>query len=168
MEHSRGGDSKWEGAGESQETDNSRTRSPVSIIVIKGVKRAMAGEHSREFSAKVFIGQSRLIELGFRQGGLAAHGWSFCALQQLTAALAEVFAQANWMLLVRPWFCCRESNCPRGKRNNARSDPRRRRELNDCPLSDNIPITAIDELEGGLSSSFRNSRGLPTTHERVH
>ena len=41
--------------------------SPVSTIV-KGVKRAMAGEYSRELSAKVFIGQCRLIELGFRQG----------------------------------------------------------------------------------------------------
>ena len=40
--------------------------SPVSTIV-KGVKRAMAGEYSRELSAKVFAGQCRLIELGFRQ-----------------------------------------------------------------------------------------------------
>jgi len=44
--------------------------SPVSTIV-KGVKRAMAGEYSRELSAKVFAGQCRLIELGFRQGGPA-------------------------------------------------------------------------------------------------
>lgn len=42
--------------------------SPISTIV-KGVKRAMAGEYSRELSAKVFVGQCRLIELGFRQGG---------------------------------------------------------------------------------------------------
>lgn len=42
--------------------------SPVSTIV-KGVKRAMAGEYSRELSQKVFTGQCRLIELGFRQGG---------------------------------------------------------------------------------------------------
>jgi DNA invertase Pin-like site-specific DNA recombinase len=41
--------------------------SPISTIV-KGVKRAMAGEYSRELSAKVFIGQCRLIELGFHQG----------------------------------------------------------------------------------------------------
>ena len=44
--------------------------SPVSTIV-KGVKRAMAGEYSRELSAKVFAGQCRLIELGYRQGGPA-------------------------------------------------------------------------------------------------
>lgn len=40
--------------------------SPVSTIV-KGVKRAMAGEYSRELSAKVFAGQCKLIELGFKQ-----------------------------------------------------------------------------------------------------
>ena len=45
--------------------------SPVSTIV-KGVKRAMAGEYSRELSAKVFAGQCRLIEMGFRQGALRA------------------------------------------------------------------------------------------------
>jgi DNA invertase Pin-like site-specific DNA recombinase len=47
--------------------------SPVSTIV-KGVKRAMAGEYSRELSAKVFVGQCRLIELGYRQGGPAGYG----------------------------------------------------------------------------------------------
>lgn len=47
--------------------------SPVSTIV-KGVKRAMAGEYSRELSTKVFKGQCRLIELGYRQGGTAGYG----------------------------------------------------------------------------------------------
>lgn len=47
--------------------------SPSSTIV-KTVKRAMAGEYSRELSVKVFAGQCRLIELGFRQGGLAGYG----------------------------------------------------------------------------------------------
>lgn len=46
--------------------------SPVSTIV-KGVKRAMAGEYSRELSTKVFAGQCRLIEMGFRQGGPAGY-----------------------------------------------------------------------------------------------
>jgi DNA invertase Pin-like site-specific DNA recombinase len=47
--------------------------SPVSTIV-KGVKRMMAGEYSRELSAKVFAGQCRLIQHGFRQGGAAGYG----------------------------------------------------------------------------------------------
>lgn len=46
---------------------------PVSTIV-KGVKRAMAGEYSRELSQKVFAGQCRLIELGYRQGGAPGFG----------------------------------------------------------------------------------------------
>jgi DNA invertase Pin-like site-specific DNA recombinase len=47
--------------------------SPVSNI-IKSVKRAMAGEYSRELSVKVFAGQARLIERGYRQGGPAGFG----------------------------------------------------------------------------------------------
>ena len=47
--------------------------SPVSTIV-KGVKRAMAGEYSRELSSKVFQGACRLVQLGFRQGGMAGYG----------------------------------------------------------------------------------------------
>ncbi|WP_122433262.1 recombinase family protein [Pseudomonas viridiflava] len=47
--------------------------SPVSNI-IKSVKRMMAGEYSRELSVKVFAGQSRLIEMGYRQGGPAGYG----------------------------------------------------------------------------------------------
>lgn len=47
--------------------------SPVSAIV-KSVKRVMAGEYSRELSTKVFTGQCRLIELGYRQGGPAGYG----------------------------------------------------------------------------------------------
>lgn len=42
--------------------------------VMKNLKRVMAGEYSRELSSKVFIGQCRLIELGFRQGGPAGFG----------------------------------------------------------------------------------------------
>ena len=47
--------------------------SPVSTIV-KGVKRAMAGEYSRELSSKVFQGACNLIQHGFKQGGTAGFG----------------------------------------------------------------------------------------------
>lgn len=46
----------------------------VSSSIIKNVKRAMAAEYSRDLSKKVFIGQCRLIEKGFRQGGHAGYG----------------------------------------------------------------------------------------------
>jgi DNA invertase Pin-like site-specific DNA recombinase len=55
--------------------------SPVATIV-KGVKRAMAGEYSREVSAKVFAGQCHLIELGFRQGGAPGFGLRRMLLDQ--------------------------------------------------------------------------------------
>lgn len=47
--------------------------SPMATM-FKGFKRAMAGEYSRELSSKVFTGQCRLIEKGFRQGGPAGFG----------------------------------------------------------------------------------------------
>ena len=59
--------------------------SPVSTIV-KGVKRAMAGEYSRELSIKVFTGQCRLIELGFRQGGPPGYGLRRSLIDQAGAA----------------------------------------------------------------------------------
>jgi len=55
--------------------------SPVSTIV-KGVKRAMAGEYSRELSSKVWIGQGHLIELGFRQGGPPGFGFRRLLIDQ--------------------------------------------------------------------------------------
>jgi DNA invertase Pin-like site-specific DNA recombinase len=46
----------------------------MGSILLKNVKRVMAGEYSRELSVKVFAGQCRLIEHGFRQGGPAGFG----------------------------------------------------------------------------------------------
>ena len=63
--------------------------SPVSTIV-KGVKRAMAGEYSRELSAKVFAGQCRLIELGFRQGGPAGFGLRRVLIDQTGSIKSEL------------------------------------------------------------------------------
>jgi DNA invertase Pin-like site-specific DNA recombinase len=45
---------------------------PSSIM--KALKRAMAGEYSRELGVKVAAGQKRLAELGFWQGGPAGYG----------------------------------------------------------------------------------------------
>ncbi len=47
--------------------------SPASTIV-KSLKRAMAGEYSRELPVKLFTGKCRLIELGHRQDGPADFG----------------------------------------------------------------------------------------------
>ncbi len=63
--------------------------SPVSTIV-KGVKRAMAGEYSRELSAKVFKGQCKLVELGFRQGGAPGYGLRRLLIDQTGAPKSEL------------------------------------------------------------------------------
>ncbi|WP_283842545.1 recombinase family protein [Bradyrhizobium sp. G127] len=46
----------------------------IGSDVQKVVKRRMAAEYSRELSVKVFAGQRRLIQLGFRQGGPPGFG----------------------------------------------------------------------------------------------
>ena len=48
--------------------------SPMSAI-IKGLKRAMAGEFSRELSVKVAAAKQRILALGFRAGGPAGFGF---------------------------------------------------------------------------------------------
>lgn len=42
--------------------------------LLKSVRRIMAGDYSRDLSIKVFAGQCRLIELGYRQGGAPGFG----------------------------------------------------------------------------------------------
>lgn len=55
--------------GETFESDNS----PLSSI-LKGLKRSMAAEYSRELSEKVYAGQRRLVEAGFHMGGPPGYG----------------------------------------------------------------------------------------------
>ena len=62
--------------------------SPVSTIV-KGVKRAMAGEYSRELSSKVFQGACRLIQLGY------AHWLPPERMEKLLEALSAAVADED-------------------------------------------------------------------------
>jgi DNA invertase Pin-like site-specific DNA recombinase len=43
-------------------------------LIMKALKRTMAGEYSRELGSKVLAGQRRLAQLGFKQGGRAGYG----------------------------------------------------------------------------------------------
>ncbi len=43
-------------------------------LIMKALKRAMAGEYSRELGVKIFAGQKNLAKLGFRQGGQPGYG----------------------------------------------------------------------------------------------
>jgi hypothetical protein len=58
--------SRW---GRFQDADEGAYDGTIGSVLLKNVKRVMAGEYSRELSVKVFAGQCRLIENGFRQGG---------------------------------------------------------------------------------------------------
>jgi DNA invertase Pin-like site-specific DNA recombinase len=46
----------------------------IAADLLKAIKRTIAAEQSRALSTKVFEGQSRLIRLGYRQGGVAGFG----------------------------------------------------------------------------------------------
>jgi DNA invertase Pin-like site-specific DNA recombinase len=48
--------------------------SPMATVM-KGLKRVMAGEYSRELSARVFRAKCSLARRGFRQGGMAGYGF---------------------------------------------------------------------------------------------
>jgi DNA invertase Pin-like site-specific DNA recombinase len=47
----------------------------MSSALLKTIKRSMAGEYSRELSVKMFAGQCRLFQMGYRQGGWAGFGF---------------------------------------------------------------------------------------------
>jgi DNA invertase Pin-like site-specific DNA recombinase len=47
---------------------------PLINSVMKSLKRAMAGEYSRDLSNRVWLGQKKGIGLGFHQGGVASYG----------------------------------------------------------------------------------------------
>jgi hypothetical protein len=46
----------------------------LASTILKTVKRGMAGEYSRELSAKVWAGNCRIATLGFHIGGVAGYG----------------------------------------------------------------------------------------------
>lgn len=43
-------------------------------LIMKALKRTMAGEYSRELGVKVLAGQKRLAGMGFKQGGMPGYG----------------------------------------------------------------------------------------------
>ena len=46
----------------------------LSALIMKSLKRVMAGEYSRELGVKIFNAQKRLASMGFRQGGSPGYG----------------------------------------------------------------------------------------------
>jgi DNA invertase Pin-like site-specific DNA recombinase len=62
----------------------------MSSTLIKSLKRFMSGAYSQDLSKKVFAGASRLIELGFRQGGASGPGLRRLLVDQDRNAKAEL------------------------------------------------------------------------------
>jgi len=62
----------------------------MASTVFKSMKRIMAGEYSRELSVKVFAGQCRLIEKGFRQGGPAGYALRRLLIDEQKQAKGEL------------------------------------------------------------------------------
>jgi DNA invertase Pin-like site-specific DNA recombinase len=71
--------------------------SPYSAL-FKAIKRASAAEYSRDLSVKVFAGQSRLIKLGFRQGGSAGYGLRRQLVDQ-KGVVKGLLARGEWKSL---------------------------------------------------------------------
>jgi DNA invertase Pin-like site-specific DNA recombinase len=55
-------------------TEPFRSDGTAVDAILKSLKRMMAGEYSRELSAKVYEGARNLASLGFRQGGTEGYG----------------------------------------------------------------------------------------------
>jgi len=70
----------------------------VSSVLLKALKRTMAGEFSRELSTKVFAGQRRQVELGFHQGGHAGYGLRR-QLLDLDGKVKEILRLGQWKSL---------------------------------------------------------------------
>jgi DNA invertase Pin-like site-specific DNA recombinase len=68
--------------------------SPYSAL-FKAIKRASAAEYSRELSVKVFNGQRRLIQLGYRLGGSPGYG--------LRRQLVDQNGKDKGILVTREW-----------------------------------------------------------------
>jgi hypothetical protein len=46
----------------------------LASLIMKALKRTLAGEYSRDLSVRVFAGQKRMILLGFKSGGVPGYG----------------------------------------------------------------------------------------------
>jgi hypothetical protein len=54
--------------------ENFRNDNTLPSSILKALKRTMAAEYSRAMGRRVFVGQERGTELGFKQGGTPGYG----------------------------------------------------------------------------------------------
>lgn len=77
--------------------------------IIKGIKRAMAAEYSRELSVKVSAGKRRLVEMGFHQGAFRGYGFRRMLVDEhgrhksiLLSGQAKAFQRDRVILVLGP------------------------------------------------------------------
>ena len=77
----------------------------VANLLLKQLKRTMAGEYSRELGVKVHAGQERLAKMGHRMGGVAGYGLRRCLVmldgtrRVLEAGQCKTLS-TDWVVLV--------------------------------------------------------------------
>lgn len=54
----------------------------ITATILKNIKRAMAGEYSRELSVKVFAGQANVVRNGFHSGSTPGYGLRRCLVDE--------------------------------------------------------------------------------------
>jgi len=62
----------------------------LTATIVKNIKRAMAGEYSRELSTKVHAGQARMVQLGYYIGGAPGFGLRRALVDQQGAIKFEM------------------------------------------------------------------------------
>jgi DNA invertase Pin-like site-specific DNA recombinase len=67
----------------------------LTATVLKNIKRAMAGEYSRELSVKVHAGQCRIAAMGFRRGSSPGYGLRRCLVDAQGRRKGEL-ASGEW------------------------------------------------------------------------
>lgn len=116
---------------------------PTSTI-IKSVKRAMAGEYSCELSSKVFKGQCRLIELGYRQGGAPGYGLRRMLIDQAGEPKTTLAAYAKCLIAATP---ADQLVAPEGRKK-----------------VDELTPEEMARMEREMESLSRDFRGIEETH----
>ncbi|WP_246820898.1 recombinase family protein [Bradyrhizobium iriomotense] len=66
----------------------------LTSVILKNVKRVGAADYSRQLSKKVFLGQSRIVQLGFWRGGMPGYGLRR-QLHDATGAVRTILEQGE-------------------------------------------------------------------------
>jgi len=75
----------------------------LASLIMKALKRTMAGEYSRELGIKTFAGQKQLTLLGFKQGGVPGYGLRRMLISASGVRKQELVACRSEFVTMRFW-----------------------------------------------------------------